>query len=148
MTQDDAVSPPLVRPRLLLLVFAGGVLGAAARQVIVLAMPEASGVPWGILLVNLVGAFALGLLVGVLGRSVESTRRRDVRLFVGTGVIGGFTTYSALAVDTVLLLESAPGVGIAYALSSVIAGVACAAAGLALAMVWGRRHPGGNGEAS
>ncbi|MGX1701110.1 fluoride efflux transporter FluC [Microbacterium sp. NPDC055357] len=129
------------RLRLILLVFAGGVIGTAAREAIVLALPG-GGVPWGVLLVNLVGSFALGFLVAALGAG-ETAARRDVRLFAGTGAIGGFTTYSALATDTVVLLETQPSVALAYALGSVAAGLACAAAGLALAgrLVPTRRPP-------
>jgi CrcB protein len=123
-----------LQPRLLLLVFAGGCLGTAAREGIALSLPVPSGLPWAVLLVNLVGAFALGLLIGGLAaRGTETPRRRDVRLFAGTGVLGGFTTYSALATDTVLLVETDPLWGAAYALGSVAGGVALAGLGMLVA---------------
>ena len=96
-----------------------------------LAVPAGSGIPWAILAVNLVGAFALGLLLaGLSGRAPEPPARRDLRLFAGTGVLGGFTTYSALATDTALLLARTPVLGVAYAAVSVVAGVALAGLGL------------------
>ncbi|MET0297820.1 MAG: CrcB family protein, partial [Microbacterium sp.] len=137
---------PFTRPRLLLLVFVGGMLGTAAREAVVLLTPD-SVVPWGILGVNLSGAFLLGLLVRGIEARRETPPRRDVRLFVGTGVLGGFTTYSALATDAVLLLETNPVAGAAYALGSVIAGLACAAAGWTLAARLRPRHPS-NGESA
>lgn len=129
-----------MRPRLLLLVFVGGMLGTAAREAILLLAPT-DGVPWSVLVVNLSGAFLLGALVRGLESRDETPRRRDARLLLGTGVLGGFTTYSALAVDAVVLLESAPLLGIAYALGSVVAGVVCASVGWALAAALWPRHP-------
>lgn len=135
MTSPARERPAFARPGLLLLVFAGGCLGTAAREGIALALPwQGGGIPWAVLLVNLVGAFALGLLIGGLAaRGAETERRRDIRLFGGTGVLGGFTTYSALATDSVLLAASDPGLAALYAFGSVIAGVALAGLGLVVA---------------
>ncbi|TQJ29650.1 CrcB family protein [Microbacterium sp. SLBN-146] len=130
--------PPL---RLVLLVFAGGVIGTAAREAVVLTAAGEGGIPWGVLTVNLVGSLALGLLIGALGRREETPRRREMRLFVGTGAIGGFTTYSALATDTALLLQSEPGVGVLYAVGSVAGGLVLAAIGLVLGRRLPPRHP-------
>lgn len=121
-------------PRLLLLVFAGGCLGTAAREGIAVTFPSPAGIPWAVLVVNLVGAFALGLLIGALAaRGAETPRRRDIRLFGGTGVLGGFTTYSALATDTVLIFDADPLLAAAYGLGSVLVGVALAGLGLLIA---------------
>ena len=123
--------PLFARPRLIVAVFIGGALGTLARESIVLAVAAQEGVPWGILLVNLIGAFLLGWLLSALGaRDTETPAKRDARLFFGTGVLGGFTTYSALATDTALLLESDPVVGVLYAIGSVLAGIALAALGV------------------
>jgi len=133
--------------RALGLVFAGGVLGTAAREAIVL-LTVTDGVPWAVFGVNVLGAFLLGMLVRGLHAQRETPRRRDARVFVGTGMLGGFTTYSALAADTVLLLTTAPAVGIAYATCSVIAGLAAAVAGWALASrLWPRHLRTEEGEA-
>lgn len=134
--------------RLVLLVFAGGVIGTAAREAVVLAAAVESGIPWGVLTVNLGGSFALGMLIGALGRREETPRRRDVRLFVGTGVIGGFTTYSALATDTALLLQAEPVAGVLYAVGSVAAGLAVAALGMLLGRRLPPRHPPATDAAS
>src|SRR5690606_26054753 len=91
--------------RAVLLVAAGGSLGSMARHLIAAAVPDWAGFPVGILLVNLIGSFALGLLVEGLARGSDTPSRHSLRLFAGTGLIGGFTTYSALAIDTALLLQ-------------------------------------------
>lgn len=125
-------APPHRRPSHILLVFFGGVIGAAARQGIALALPGVDGgVPWSILIANLAGAFLLGLLLTVLGvRTIETRARRDLRLFLGAGVLGGFTTYSSLAVGGATLLEGDPWLGAAYMLGTVAAGLMAAAFGV------------------
>lgn len=129
-----------LRPGSVMLVAVGGMLGVAAREGLVLALPR-TDLPWAVGAVNLSGAFLLGLLLELLSRRGPETRgRRDLRLFLGTGVLGGFTTYSALATDTARLasggdLPAAAG----YALASVVLGVLAAAAGVKLAAAGGRR---------
>lgn len=113
-------------------VFAGGVIGTALREGIVLAAPTVTGIPWAVLSINLVGAFALGMLLGLLAGLRETPARRDMLLFVGTGMLGGFTTYSALAVDVVGLFDSSPALAVAYGIGSILGGLATAAAGLSL----------------
>lgn len=81
------------------LVAVGGAIGTAARAGLTLALGDDLGsalVP----LINVVGAFAIGILFGWRARMPESSRAQRVQLFVGTGVLGGFTTYSALAVES------------------------------------------------
>lgn len=80
--------------RPLLLVFAGGSVGTAARLAVGLAVPDAGGVPVATLLVNVLGA----LLIGILAARLPQTT--GLRVFLGTGVLGGFTTYSALMTGT------------------------------------------------
>jgi CrcB protein len=87
----EAPSPPLTAA----VVAAGGALGSVGRYLASLAAP---GQLWPTLAVNLTGAFALGVLAGVLARRPSSPLLRP---FLGTGVIGGFTTFSALAVEVV-----------------------------------------------
>jgi CrcB protein len=134
--------------RFVFLVFVGGVIGTAAREAVVLAAAVGSGIPWGVLLANLVGSFALGLLIGVLGRREETPRRRDVRLLVATGAIGGFTTYSALATDTALLLQSDAVTGVVYAVGSVAGGLVLAAVGMLVGRRLPPRHPATTDAAS
>ncbi|WP_125130193.1 CrcB family protein [Microbacterium sp. 10M-3C3] len=80
------------------LVILGGALGTAARAGLQLAVGDALG-GWFVPVVNIVGAFALGVVTGLLARRMHAPRGRVIRHFVGTGVLGGFTTYSALAVE-------------------------------------------------
>lgn len=126
--------PAFAQPRLLLYVLLGGAIGTAGREGLALAMPANGGVPWSVLIVNLVGAFILGfVLTALASRTPETPTRRDIRLFVGTGMMGGLTTYSSLATDTATLAESRPGLAAAYAVASVILGLAVAAVGIAVA---------------
>ena len=119
-------------PLRLALVVAGGVIGTAARLGLGLALPAPSGqglaaVPWATFIANVVGAF----LIGVLAARLPSSSA--VRVFLGTGVLGGFTTYSAFAVGSVTLWHAQPWLAVAYAVGSVVLGVAAAALGLDLA---------------
>lgn len=113
------------------LVLVGGALGTAARAAAESAAPPApDGVPWATLLVNLVGSFALGALVGLLG-DPPAGRRHGARLLLGTGVLGGFTTYSTFVVEIVTRAsDGAVALAVGYALVSVLIGVAAAALGI------------------
>lgn len=111
------------------LVWAGGTGGTALRHVLSAVGPPQSGL-LVILVINVVGSFLLGGLTARLGPTALAGRGRTLRLLLGLGFLGGFTTYSALAVDTVLLASgTAPGWAAAYALGSVGLGVLAAAAG-------------------
>ena len=113
----------------LALVALGGALGASARYGIGLAAARlfGSGFPWGTLFINVVGGFAMGLLIG----SASHDRMRV--LLLGTGVLGGFTTFSAFSLETVLMIErGAFAPAAAYAAASVGFSIAAVAAGLAL----------------
>lgn len=121
----------------LLLVALGGAAGSAGRAAIALALP---GSPLAAtLLVNVVGAFVLGALVAVLDGvgQRESGRRRDrqhrTRLLLGTGFCGGFTTYSAVALQAAeLVRETAMIAATGYALLTLVAGTSATVAGLVL----------------
>ena len=109
------------------LVAAGGAFGTLGRYAVMRAFPAAPGAfPWGTLAVNLVGAAAIGVLAA---RGVVGSRAVGDAL-LGAGFLGAFTTFSALAVETVLLVDAGrPLVGGAYLVASVAGGiVACAAA--------------------
>lgn len=124
--------PLHLRPTLILLVFCGGTLGTAARQALSLLFPRTSGIPWTIFAINIAGAFVLGLLLELLIRKGPDTGSTQVtRLLLGTGFLGGFTTYSALAVDTVALMDDGSiGAGILYSVMSVLIGLIAAAVGV------------------
>lgn len=115
------------------LVMCGGVLGAAARQAIEQALPATRrGFPAATLLINLAGAFVLGVLLEALVRSGEDAGwRRRARLVGGTGFCGAFTTYSSLAVETVQLARHGVwSTAAAYLAVSVVGGLLAAAGGI------------------
>jgi CrcB protein len=129
---------PHEQPALLGLVFVGGSLGTLARWAVGLLVPHVAQLPLGTFAVNLVGAFVLGALLERLARGPDAGRRRFLRLTLGTGFCGGFTTYSALANDTAGLLRSgSTGHALAYAGGTVLLGLAASALGIAVAR--GRR---------
>ncbi len=108
----------------------GGALGALGRWGTAEALPrETDGWPWATLLVNVTGCLVLGLLIGlVFARSPGSAWLRP---FLGTGVLGGFTTFSAFALETVQLTDAGrPGPAAAYVVVSVVGGVAASALGI------------------
>ncbi len=90
----------------LILVFLGGGFGSIARFLLIKIMPnENTNFPWGTLTVNLLGCFLIGLIMGYVSRhSVES--RSDLVLFLGIGICGGFTTFSAFAFENFSLFKS------------------------------------------
>ncbi len=116
----------------LFIVMAGGALGAGLRHLFGrwAFASFGPGYPWGTLGVNLIGGLAMGLLVGVLARSGGS---EPVRLALGVGVLGGFTTFSAFSLDMVTMVErGALATAIGYALVSVIGAAAALFVGLQL----------------
>lgn len=124
---DDA-SPAHRQPRAVALVALGGALGAVARFGVAEALPHANGeVAWATFVVNIAGAFVLGCLLEALTRSGPDTgARRSVRLLLGTGFCGAFTTYSTFAHDVVTLDG---GVGVGWAALHVTCGLLAAAFG-------------------
>ena len=126
--------PPHTHWSLIALVALGGALGTAVRALVAQALPAVDGISWTILAINVVGAFCLGLLLDTLARrGPDVGRRRALRLFVGTGALGGFTTYSTLADDTARLLDGGRwAAGSGYALLSVVLGLVAVVAGLAV----------------
>jgi fluoride exporter len=110
-------------------VFAGGMLGGTLRYLIGLALPAQPGqVPWGILGVNLAGAFVLGLLVqGWVRRGHVS---HPWRPFLATGILGSFTTWSTFMADThQLAVDGFEVLAAVYVLGATAAGIAAAALG-------------------
>ena len=115
-----------VNLRRVLLVALGGTIGTAARLGLGLVIPDAGGVPVAVLLANVLGA----LLIGVLASRLPASA--DLRLLLGTGVLGGFTTYSAFMTGTLGLWADAPLLAAGYAIGSLVLGLAAAALGLRL----------------
>jgi CrcB protein len=134
---DTGSARPLhLRPTALAWVFAGGLVGTGARYLIEKAYPfHAPGWPWATFGVNLLGAFALGVVLEALARMGDDTGwRQRVRLLFGTGVCGSVTTYSAFALEASLIgREGDVGVAVAYSIVSVVAGLIMAWAGITLA---------------
>ncbi len=90
--------------KLLLLASAGGAIGAGARHLVNVGMGRLMGTtfPWGTLTVNIVGSFLIGLLIEYfLLRGISSSQ---TRAFLATGVLGGFTTFSAFSLDIAVLM--------------------------------------------
>jgi CrcB protein len=119
-------------PRYLLLVGVGGVPGALARYGLGLALPAPSGWPLPTLVINLMGAFVLGLLLEALTRQgSDHGRRRTLRLLIGTGFLGAFTTYSTFAVETDRLFAAGRvAEGVLYAGVSVLGGIVASFLGI------------------
>lgn len=113
----------------LLLVMIGGAIGAGARHLVGVGLLArfGPGFPWWTLTVNLAGGLAMGLLAGALVRSGGS---EGARLLLGVGVLGGFTTFSAFGLETLLMVERGEwGMAGAYVLASVIGAVALTGGG-------------------
>lgn len=128
--------------RSVLLVFVGGALGTTVRYLLSAAVPPVLGLPLATLGINVLGAFVLGWLLEALAlRGPDEGGRRALRLFAGTGILGGFTTYSAFAVDTDgLIAAQNVGGGILYAVATIAVGALASVAGIAVGAALGRRR--------
>ena len=118
---------------LLALVFVGGGLGSVARYATTMAALRllGAGFPWGTLTVNVVGSAVMGAFSGWLMSRAPGTGSDALRLFFMTGILGGFTTFSAYTLDTVALWErGAPALAILYAAASVVVSLAVLVAAL------------------
>ena len=115
-----------------LLVALGGGLGAASRFGVSLAFPARGDAwPWATFGINVAGSLLIGVLAGWIARNPEA---EAWRLFLGVGVLGGFTTFSAYSLETMRMIERNDWVGAStYSIGSVIAGLAAVAIGLAMA---------------
>ncbi|MGV3770143.1 MAG: fluoride efflux transporter CrcB [Sphingobium phenoxybenzoativorans] len=114
-----------------LIVMGGGAVGATLRYHLGRLAAHLFGMnyPWGTLLANLIGGFAMGVLAGCLARSASGGE--PVRLLLGVGVLGGFTTFSAFSLETFLMIERGEAMSaLLYVLASVIGAVAALAIGL------------------
>lgn len=107
----------------------GGALGSVARYAVgVSARALAPGWPWGTLVVNVLGSFAIGLLFAWF---MERPAPEWVRLGLITGVLGGFTTFSAFSIETLELMRSSGSVAAAiYVAATLAIGLAACALGL------------------
>jgi len=108
-------------PAVIVAVALGGALGSVARWVAeVVAVPALGQLAWATLLVNVAGCFLMGVLVSVILRGALS--HSLARPFLGTGFLGGFTTFSAYTVDAVVLTrEGAPLLAATYLVVTILA---------------------------
>lgn len=135
--------PPYLHWAPIGLVAAGGALGAGSREGLSLVIPKLGEVPISIAIINVVGAFLLGYLYEAVTRlDSAKTTGKNLKLLLGTGFCGGFTTYSSLATDTgVLFRDGLPWVAVAYALGTVLLGACATWAGIAAAAANNARRP-------
>ena len=122
----------------LILVAVGGAIGAALRHLANLASLRLVGpnFPWGTMAINIAGSFAMGVFIELLARRFNGSS--ELRLFVATGILGGFTTFSAFSLDFATLWErgeALPAFG--YAAASVVGAIAAIFLGMWLARTVG-----------
>lgn len=120
-----------------LLVALGGALGSVARYGVNVWTMRAfgPGFPWGTLTVNVVGGLVMGLIAAVLALKGGTN---EMRVFLMTGIMGGFTTFSAFSLDTFTLWERGElGTAAVYVAASVVLSIGALAAGLALGRALG-----------
>lgn len=119
---------------IVLAVAAGGAIGASARYLVGIAIVRSigHGFPWAILTVNVIGALAMGLLVGAFAHIWSPGR--TMQAFLTVGVLGGLTTFSSFSLDVVVMIERGNLLWAAlYVIGSVVLCVGCVFAGMAIA---------------
>jgi fluoride exporter len=119
-----------------LLVFLGAGIGGALRHGVNVGCARMCGTafPWGTLTVNVVGSFIMGAIAGWLASKAGEAWSQPLRLFLTTGILGGFTTFSAFSLDAVLIWERGQsGLAATYVTASVLLSIAGLVAGLCLA---------------
>lgn len=115
----------------LILVAIGGAIGSSLRHIVNMVSLRLVGpnFPWGTMAINIIGCFAMGVFIETLARYFNASNA--LRLFVATGILGGFTTFSAFSLDFAVLWErGAAGQAIFYAAGSVIISLLAVFAGL------------------
>jgi fluoride exporter len=116
-----------------LLVFIGGGLGSTLRHIINIVSPRVlgTGFPYHTFIINITGSIVMGLIAGYLAFKGEASQ--PWRLFLMTGILGGYTTFSAFSLDAALLYERGEiGLALFYVLGSVVFSILGLFAGLAL----------------
>ena len=118
--------------RLLLLAMGGGALGAGARYLVNVACARClgAGFPWATLIVNVGGSVLMGLVVEAVTRRLGGSA--EWRTFLATGILGGFTTFSAFSLDVFNLVQrGGNGSAMAYVLASVLLSIMAVFSGFA-----------------
>ena len=111
----------------------GGALGAALRHGTNIAVARLAGgdFPWHTMVINVLGSFVMGLLISLM--ALRWNVGNEMRAFLTTGILGGYTTFSAFSLDFAVLVErKAYALAGAYALGSVGLSLAAIFAGMAL----------------
>jgi fluoride exporter len=124
--------------KLFLLAAAGGAIGAGGRYLASVAAMRllGPGFPWGTLFVNVVGCFLMGLIIELA--AVRWSISNEMRTFLATGVLGGFTTFSAFSLDFAVLVErKSQGIAFLYAGATVGLTLIAIFAGMGLARALG-----------
>jgi CrcB protein len=115
------------------LIFLGGGIGAALRHGVNVVSAEWLGVdfPWGTLIVNVVGSLLIGALAAWFAFRGDAVWTQPLRLFLATGMLGGFTTFSAFSLDFAMLFERGEvASALAYVLASVLLSLGAVFAGI------------------
>jgi CrcB protein len=127
----------------LVAVMVGGAAGAVARWAVELAIPSVSGFPLATFLINITGAFGLGLLGALLLERLLPTRY--LRPLLGIGFLGAYTTFSTMAMEGVRLLDGGrPGLAVGYWVTTLLVGQLAGVGGMWL----GRLRLSGRRDAS
>lgn len=117
----------------ILLVAAGGAIGSVLRYLVGVVALQRFGpaFPWGTLFVNITGSFLIGVFAEAIARKFGASP--EMRVFLITGILGGYTTFSAFSLDAITLVERGEVVTAAiYVVSSVVVSALAVVAGLAL----------------
>ncbi len=117
--------------KILLLIGTGGFIGSVCRYLLsqLIQLKAPGGFPWGTLVVNILGCFLIGLVFAVANRG---SLPNEWKLFLVTGLLGGFTTFSAFSNETVLMLRDGQYLPAAsYVLASILVGIAATFLGYA-----------------
>ncbi len=129
----------MIGPKAIALVAVGGALGASARFLTTYAVQSLAGrgFPWGTLSVNVLGSFLMGIAFVSLASLGDEQRAADGRLLLMSGLLGGFTTFSAFSLETLVLMEQGAWLRSLLNISvSVVLCLAACVAGLAVARQW------------
>jgi fluoride exporter len=137
-----------LRPDVLAVIAAGGVLGAEARYVIGALLPhDGDAWPWSTLLINVSGCVLIGVLMVVITELLYA--HRLVRPFLGVGLLGGYTTFSTATVEALTLMTAGrPGAAIGYLVATPTLAVVGCAAGVVAARLLAGRSPRRPAEAA
>lgn len=116
----------------ILLVALGGAVGSVARYGVGMAAARLLGLgyPWGTLIVNVLGGLAMGALFVRIGPDQE-----NLRLLLGVGLLGGFTTFSAFSLETLRLMEQGPAPAALYIAASLVLSIGACWLGYSLGRI-------------